>query len=125
VSTKKEVSSVPADKLALYEMLVATIPNLERKGASMPYTSLNGHMFSFLAKDGTLALRLPSGTREEFLTKYNTALCVANNVVMKEYVSVPDDLLKNTLELKEYFELGYKYISGLPPKPTKKASKIN
>ena len=44
----KTATPVPAEKLALYEKLVATNPDVARKGAKTPYTSLNGHMFSFL-----------------------------------------------------------------------------
>ena len=72
--------------LALYEKLVATNPKVERKGATMPYTSLNGHMFSLLTKEGWLALRLPSDAREAFLKKYKTKLCVQYGTIMKEYV---------------------------------------
>src|SRR5262249_40361121 len=68
----KTVAEVPADKLALYEKLVATLPGVERKGATVPYTSVNGHMFSYLTKTGTLALRLPAEAREAFLAKYKT-----------------------------------------------------
>src|SRR5580692_207120 len=59
----------PPDKLALYEKLVATNPKVERKGDTVPYTSLNGHMFSYLSKEGKLALRLPPAEREAFLKK--------------------------------------------------------
>jgi len=45
-------------KLALYEALIATHPKIERKGKSNPYTSVNGHMFSYLSKEGELGLRL-------------------------------------------------------------------
>lgn len=38
--------------LERYERLVATIPGVERKGRTLPYTSLNGHMFSFLGEGG-------------------------------------------------------------------------
>ena len=38
--------------LELYEKLVATNPRVELKGDTMPYTSLNGHMFSVLTKGG-------------------------------------------------------------------------
>ena len=41
--------------LEFYEHLVATQPAVERKGATMPYTSVNGHMFSFLTKEGSVA----------------------------------------------------------------------
>ena len=39
-------NNIAADKLKLYENLVATNPKIERKGAANPYTSLNGHMFT-------------------------------------------------------------------------------
>jgi hypothetical protein len=114
---KPAASAVPLDKLELYEKLVATNPNIERKGATVPYTSLNGHMFSYLSKDGTLALRLPDGPREVFLKKYKTRLCQAYGKVQPEYVEVPDSLLSSTRELKKFFDLSYEYVGTLKPKP--------
>jgi hypothetical protein len=116
----KATTSIPADTLQAYERLVATRPGLERKGAAMPYTSLNGHMFSFLTTAGTLALRLPAAERDAFLKKYRTRLCEQHGSVLKEYVEVPAALLKKTQELKQYFDLSYSYASSLKPKPTKK-----
>lgn len=114
-----------AASLALYEKLVATNPKVERKGATMPYTSANGHMSSLLTKQGWLALRLPSDAREAFLKHYKTKLAEQYGAVMKEYVQVPDALLKKTKELSQYFDLSYAYVSALKPKPTtrKKATK--
>ena len=113
-----------AASLAWYEKLVATNPKVERKGATMPYTSLNGHMFSLLTREAWLALRLPSDAREAFLKKYKTKLCVQYGTVMKEYVQVPDGLLKKTKELQKYFDLSYAYVVSLKPKlTTKKAAK--
>jgi len=112
-----------ADALALYEKLVATNPRVERKGATMPYTSLNGNMFSVLHKDDTLALRLPAGAREAFLKKYKTRLSEQYGSVQPEYVVVPDSLLVKTAELEEYFDLSYAYVTSLKPKPTTKPKK--
>ena len=84
MARKKEQPAVPPEKLALYDRLVATIPNVERRGATTPYTSWNGHMFSFLALDGSLVLRLPQEAREQFLKKYKTTLVEAHGTVMKE-----------------------------------------
>jgi hypothetical protein len=61
--------------LDLYDRLIATQPDVQRKGATMPYTSHNGHMFSFLTPDGHLALRLPSSERDAFMASYRTGLC--------------------------------------------------
>ena len=110
----------PSDKLALYEKLVATNPKVERKGDTVPYTSLNGHMFSYLSKEGKLALRLPAEEREAFLKKYQATLCEAYGRVQPEYVEVPDSLLSSTRELKKFFDSSYQYVSSLKPKPSKK-----
>ncbi len=120
---KPAASAVPSDKLELYERLVATNPSVERKGATVPYTSLNGHMFSYLSKQGKLALRLPAGEREAFLKKYKTKLCDAYGVVQPEYVEVPDSLLASTRELKKFFESSYAYVASLKPKPTTRKKK--
>jgi hypothetical protein len=79
-------------------------------------------MFSYLQKTGQLALRLPAEEREAFLKKYKTKLCEAYGIVQKEYVGVPDTLLKKTQELKKFFDLSFAYAGSLKPKPTKKKS---
>lgn len=116
---KKTVSS---DKLALYEKLVSAVPAVELKGATHPYTSVNGHMFSCLHPPGSLALRLPAGEREDFLKKYKTKLFESYGIVQKEYVTVPDSLLKNTKELLKYFTMSHEYVRSLKPKPSRKKS---
>lgn len=120
----KSTDAALADKLELYERLVATNPQVERKGAAMPYTSVNGHMFSFLTKTGTLALRLPTGEREAFLKKYKTRLCEQHGTILKEYVEVPNTLLRKTEELTAFFELSYAYVASLKPKATKKKASV-
>ena len=79
-------------------------------------------MFTLLHDSRSLAIRLPENKREEFLKKYKTTLFKAYGVVMKEYVAVPDALLKNTKELQKYRESSYEYAKTLKPKPTKKKS---
>ncbi len=91
-------TSPASEQVVLYDKLIATIPKLERKGAANPYTSMNGNMFTILHQSRTLAIRLPDGEREQFLKKYKTSLFEAYGAVMKEYVTVPDALLKKTKE---------------------------
>lgn len=115
----KTTKHTDSNKLGLYVRLLETNPNIELKGATMPYTSLNGNMYTFLSDSG-LGMRLPKDAREEFLKKYHTHLYEAHGTVLKEYVAVPDKLLKNTKELKKYLDLSYAYVSTLKPKPSKK-----
>ncbi len=117
---KKAAPGAPADIVALYDKLVATNPRVERQGASVPYTALNGHMFSYLSKEGKLELRLPEGEREAFLKKYKAKLCEAYGKVQPEYVEVPDALLAKTAELKKYFDASYAYVATMKPKATAK-----
>jgi hypothetical protein len=109
---------IPADRLAMYEKLVATNPNVTRKGDTVPYTSLNGHMFSYLNSEGSMALKLPPDEREKFLQKYKTTLFHAYGIVQKEFVTVPGPLLGKTNELKKYFDMSLEYVGSLKPKPT-------
>jgi hypothetical protein len=84
----------------------------------MPYTSMNGNMFSLLTKNGTLVLRLAEVDRVAFVKKFKTEPVVLYGAMMKEYVAVPADLLAKTKELSKYFKQSVAYARGLKPKPT-------
>ena len=102
-----------------YERLVATVPGVERKGARMPYTSLNGNMYSYL--DGEiLALRLAPADRTAFIERYGAALHESHGHVMKEYVSVPASMLDELAELAPWLASSHAYAATLKPKPTKR-----
>jgi hypothetical protein len=112
---------IPKERQAHYDQLIATVPGLQRKGATMPYTSVNGHMFSYLSGSGILALRLPAAERDAFIARYSTTLHTAYGIVQKEYVTVPDDLLGDVAALQPWFAASYAYVSALKPKPTRRS----
>ena len=101
--------------------MVATIPAVERKGVTLPYTSLNGHMFSFEAEDGTIVLRLAADDRAAFMERYGASLHEAHGTVMREYVAVPDALADDTTSLAPWFERSRAYVGSLKPKATSRA----
>jgi hypothetical protein len=117
---KQKKSGVPAEKLALFDKLIAANPKIERKGASNAYAAVNGNMFLLMQPSGVLAVRLPDDAREEFLKKHKSKLYEAYGAVMKEYVTVPDALLEKTKELQKYLDLSYGYVKTLKPKPSAK-----
>jgi hypothetical protein len=117
--SKKE-SLIPPDRLKLYDMLIESDPEIERKGKTVPYTSLNGHMFTFLSKEGIIGLRLSKEDRLEFIQKFNSKLMIQYGRVMKEFVEVPSDLLTNAKTLSKYLKKSINYILTLKPKSTKK-----
>lgn len=108
---------------AAYERLLDTHPSVELKGKNLLYTSKNGHMFTMFSTEGKLGIRLPREARERFLDDFDSELLLTYGTVMKEYVTVPDDLLENTTALAPYLASSYDYVSSLEPKPTKRTSR--
>lgn len=111
----------PKEVLELYtEVVAAAEADTAVKGAKNPYTSRNGHMFSFLDSDGVMALRLPEDQTEDFTSRYESGPVMAYGAVMRGYVSVPPELLADTAEIVSWFDRSHEWIGTLPAKPTKK-----
>ncbi len=113
-------STIPAERIDAYDRLIATRPEAGRKGATIPYTSLNGHMTSYLTDTGSLVLRLSPDARARFLDEHATTLNTAYGVVQKEFVDVPDALFEDTRAIAPWFASGLDWIAGRKPKPTKR-----
>ena len=112
----------PIVALELYTAAVdASSTDSEVKGAKNPFTSRNGHMFSFLDRDGAMAIRLSDDLREEFMAAYDSGPVIQYGSVMRGYVSIPSGLLEDPEEAASWLDRAYEWIGSLPPKPTKKA----
>jgi len=108
----------PPEQVAQYERALAALPEVERKGAAMPYTSVNGNMFSVLGADGVLGLRLSAADREAFLGQYGGKIYESYGAVMKEYVAVPAALLADTAAMATWMGKSWDYAKGLKAKAT-------
>ena len=109
----------PASLDAYRSVVDASQSGAEVKGARNPYTSRNGHMFSFLDADGLMALRLSDEMSEEFRSTYESGDVIQYNATMRGYSSVPAELLADTASLAPWFDRSWQWIGTLPPKPTK------
>lgn len=119
--SKKPASAAPAETTRLYEAAVNATAGAELKGATMPYTSVNGNMYSFLDKVGTCAIRLGKLERDAFLQEFATVLYKhETGVVMNEYVAVPPTLLSDVKAVAGWLKKSLSYAKTLKPKPTKK-----
>mgnify|MGYP001597646720 CR=1 FL=1 len=113
---KKVKPVIPAKKLEQYSELLSGFPDIEVKGAEMPYTSHNGNMFSFIKEDGELALRLSEEDRTKFIVKFKTQLTVRHSTILKEYVDVPETLFAKTKDLRKYMIMSIAYVKSLKSK---------
>jgi hypothetical protein len=118
-----EKKSVTEKQKEAYDRLLATHPNVERKGKNLLYTSVNGHMFTVFSTEAKLGIRLPKAERETFLEEFNTTILKSYGYNMPEYVTVPEALLEDTETLEPYLKLSYDYVTSLKPKPTTKPKK--
>ena len=106
----------PADRLALYEELVASVDDVERRGAANPYTSRNGHMTSFIDREGEVSIRLDKADREQFIEQYESRISTQYGKQMKEFVVVPDGLLERQDEIRPWFVRSWEWVGALGPK---------
>ena len=107
-------------QIEAYDRLLATHPDVERKGKNLLYTSVNGHMFTLFSTEAKLGIRLPKKEREAFLGEFDTTILKSYGYNMPEYVTVPDALLEDTEALEPYLKMSYEYVTSLKPKPTTK-----
>ena len=115
-------STVPSERIDAYDRLIGTRAEVTRKGASIPYTSLNGHMTSYLTDTGSLVLRLSPEDRARFLDEQRSTLHTAHGVVQKAFVDVPDALFADTAAIAPWFAASLDWVGGLKPKPTRRSS---
>jgi hypothetical protein len=114
----KPAAKAPPEQVEHYERLLATLPELQRKGAQLPYTSVNGNMFTILGGAGVMGLRLSPADRTAFLQAHGGKLYEAYGVVMKEYVAVPPAQLADTAALAPWLAKSWAYAQGLRAKAT-------
>lgn len=111
-------SQVPKALLSQYDLIISKITDIRRRGLSMPYTSINGNMYSVMRKDGALGIRLSPEDRKAFIEKYRTAPFENYGATMNEYVEVPENVLMDTDTMVYYMKLSHEYAKTLKPKPT-------
>jgi hypothetical protein len=106
----------PSEKLDIYEILVASVEGVERKGAAIPYTSRNGHMTYFIDEQGEVSIRLDEASRAEFIERYESRISEQHGAQMKEFVVIPSDLLERQDEIRDWFVRSWQWVGSKEPK---------
>jgi hypothetical protein len=114
--------AAPADKVELYERLLASVEGVDRRSNfGSAYTAVNGNMYSMISKHGIVGIRLPEPERAAFIERFDTELFRGDPAwpPAREFVAVPDRLLSDTEGLRPYLEQAYRYAASLKPKGTR------
>ena len=100
----------------LFESMMPGPPAVQRKMFGYPAGFVNGNMFMGLFQE-SMILRLSTGPREEFLKVHDARIFepMAGRP-MREYVSVPQPLMRDTKELASWVAKALEYGASLKPK---------
>ena len=103
-------------QLLIYDQIVAKCSRFKRKGKTVPYTSANGYMFSLLNKKGEIGIRYSKEVQTKYIEKFNSSNYRSHNAIMKGYVLIPADMLKDADLVAQYLDESYDYVMSLPKK---------
>jgi hypothetical protein len=104
--------------LAAFDAMLAGVPGVERKGASMPYASINGNMYAMISKANVIGIRLSNDELAAFMAAGGELFEGTPGFINKEYGGVPGAMLGDTKALRKWFKASHAYASGLKPKKT-------
>ncbi len=112
----KKASSIPPEKLALYQKALAAA-KIERKGDTNPYTSVNGHMFTHLDPSGSLGVRLSPEDLDAFLKEVQNEICSKPTALSKRIGQpCPTAYWPRPASYQKHFAASYRYTASLKKK---------
>ncbi len=111
----------PPELIALLDKMVLSFDCQRRMMFGYPVYFVNNNMFTGTHQDNVF-LRLSEVDREEILSKSDevSPFEPMKGRIMKEYVVLPDSILKDSRRLRRWLNRSYDYVSSLPKKELKK-----
>ena len=106
----------PEALVAVFDGVMPGPPATKRKMFGFPAGFVNGNMFMGLFED-SMILRLPSESREELMQSHGAkAFAPMAGRVMKEYVVLPESILRDRQRLSSWVAKALVYGESLPAK---------
>lgn len=102
--------------LSTYKSVIENCKGIELKGKTTPYTSANGHMFSFINKENQLGFRFDKKVQEKYIQEWPSTYLYSHGSKMKGYVLIPEDMLDDLEALTKYLQESHEYVCSLPAK---------
>jgi hypothetical protein len=114
----KAVNKTDPAVLAVFDFMIAGVKGVERKGATMPYVSINGNMYGMISRADVIGIRLSDEDLQAFFLIGGAPFEGVPGFVSKEYGAVPRTMFADVKTLQMWFRLSHAYASKLKPKPT-------
>ena len=119
-----EWTKSPPELIEQFAEALPTDPLVQRRMMfGYPVAIVNGHMFTGLHGD-TMMVRLPEDLREKLLAIDGARpFAPMPNRPMKEYVILPETIVREPAALREWVETAFLAAASLPPKLPKSPKK--
>ncbi len=104
--------------LAAFDAMIGAVPGVERKGAAMPYVSMNGNMYGMVSKADVIGIRLSKEDLAAFMAAGGQPFEGTPGFINKEYGGVPAVMLGDSKTLRAWFKKSHAFASGLKAKKT-------
>ena len=104
--------------LAAFDAMIGAVPGVERKGAAMPYVSVNGNMYGMISKMGVIGIRLGKDDLAAFMAAGGEPFEGTPGFINREYGGVPAAMLGDSKMLRAWFKKSHAFAAGLKPKKT-------
>jgi hypothetical protein len=114
----KPDADVDPSVLIAFEAMIAAVPGVERKGAAMPYTSINGNMYAMISKADVIGIRLSKADLAAAFASGLEPFEGTPGFINKEYAGIPPAMLVDHAALKAWFEKSHAFAAKLKPKKT-------
>jgi TfoX/Sxy family transcriptional regulator of competence genes len=109
----------PRQLVATFDEVMPGPPATKRKMFGFPAGFVNGNMFMGLFED-SMILRLPAELREELIQLHGAKpFAPMPGRVMKEYVALPESLIRDREQLSSWVGRALVHGESLPPKAAK------
>ena len=116
IKRKFRMNEAQLETLKRYDELVGKCDRFERKGKTVPYTSANGHMFSFINKANEIGVRFSKEVQEKYIQQFDSSLYHSHNAIMKGYVLIPETVLADDRLIIKLLNESYDFAMSLPVK---------
>ncbi len=115
----KAASQTDPKVLAAFDTMIGGVKGVERKGAAMPYVSINGNMYAMVSKADVIGLRLNKDDFTKFVAENGPSPFEGTpGFISKEYVAIPAAMLGDAAALRKWFKLSHASAASLKPKKT-------
>ena len=103
------------EKLNIYDEIIRNAKVLTEKVKKCFTPRERVYVFS-IKKMGKIGIWWPTNEAQKLKEKYNTTGFKSYGALMKDYVLIPEELLKNTELMISYFSRSFKYVKSHEPK---------